>query len=71
MGSFFIPKKKEERRMSMIEAAKLTIQFFWFEFVQIGQAALIGLIIHQIIYWTTGISLLNELIKATLKEVRK
>lgn len=57
--------------MSMLEAFKLMIQFFTFEFLEIGRLFLVVLVIHQVIYWTTGISPLNELIKATLREVRK
>lgn len=57
--------------MSMGAAMALTIKFLIFEICEIGKYAAVVLLIHQIIYWTTGISLLNELIKVTLKEVNK
>ena len=57
--------------MSMFEAFKLMIKFFTFEFMEFGKLFLVVLLIHQLIYWITGISLLNELIKVTKKELRK
>lgn len=69
-GSFLYPERRK-REMPITEAFKLMVQFFWFEFCEMGKYALVGLLIHQAIYWTTGVSLLNELIKATLKEVRR
>ena len=57
--------------MSMGAAMALAIKFLIFEICEMGKYAAVALLIHQIIYWTTGISLLNELIKVTLKEVNK
>ena len=56
--------------MNMIKLG-LMVDFMKFQFIELGKLFLALLIIHQLIYWITGISLLNELIKVTKKELRK
>ncbi len=57
--------------MNIGSAFILMVEYFKFQFIELGRLFLIVLLIHQLIYWITGVSLLNELIKATKKELRR